>query len=462
MFDKQVFTNRRNKLKKEISSGIALFLGNQEASYNYPHNEYTFRQDSSFLYFFGIKQPNYAGVIDFDEGKDYIFGNDMDIADIIWMGNLPGVKDHAATVGIQNTGSMARLYEFIKNVIAQGRKIHFLPTYRAATTVQLSNLIGVKYASIKNYVSVELIKAVVKIRSIKEEVEVVEIEKAIDTAYLMHTTAMKMAKPGVVEQEIVGKLEGIASSNGGPVSFPIILTINGQTLHNHFHGNVLKEGRMMVCDAGAETVNSYSSDITRTVPVGGKFNQRQKDIYEIVLEANLEATKVMKIGMPYRNVHLHAATVITNRLKELGLMKGNTQEAVKAGAHALFMPHGLGHMMGMDVHDMEGLGEDYVGYSDTIKRSTQFGTAYLRLGRELEKGFVVTNEPGIYFIPALIDKWRNEKNNTNFINFDKVESFKDFGGIRIEDDILITHSGAKVLGKPIPKTVAEVEEIMKS
>jgi len=461
MFEKQVYTNRRNKLRKELNSGIALFLGNQEASYNYPHNEYTFRQDSNFLYFFGIKLANFAGIIDLDEGKDIVFGNDMDIADIIWMGNLKSVKDHAAGVGVENSASMAELTNYIHKAIAQGRKIHFVPTYRAETRVQLSKLIGVKYDFVPNYVSTALIKAIVKLRSIKEEIEIAEIEIALDTAYLMHTTAMRMAKPGILEQEIVGKLEGIASSKGGPVSFPIILTTNGQTLHNHYHGNFLTEGRMMVCDAGAETVNNYCSDITRTVPVGGKFSQKQKEIYEIVLNANLAATSIMKPGITYREVHLHAAKVITTRLVELGLMKGNIDDAVAAGAHALFMPHGLGHMMGLDVHDMESLGENFVGYNDKIQRSKQFGTAYLRLGRELEPGFVITNEPGMYFIPALIDQWRAEKTNAEFINFDKLESYKDFGGIRIEDDILITDTGARVLGKPIPKTVAEIEEIMK-
>ena len=460
MFNKQVYTNRRNKLREAMNSGIALILGNQEASYNYPHNEYTFRQDSSFLYFFGIKLPNFAGVIDFDEGKDYIFGNDMDIADIIWMGNLPSVKDQAATVGVENTGSMADLAKFVQKAITSGRKINFLPTYRAATTVQMSKLVGINYDSVNNYVSTELVKEIVKLRSIKEEIEIIEIEKAISTAYDMHTTAMRMAKVGVLEQEIVGKLEGIASSGGGPVSFPIILTTNGQTLHNHYHGNLLEAGKMMVTDAGAETVNNYCSDITRTVPVGGKFNQRQKDIYETVLNANLSATKMMAPGILNRDVHLHAAKVIATRLKELGLMKGNIDDAVASGAHALFMPHGLGHMMGLDVHDMESFGEDLVGYNNEVKRSTQFGTAYLRLGRKLETGFVITNEPGIYFIPALIDKWRAEKINNEFINFDKVETYKDFGGIRLEDDILITDNGARVLGKAIPKTVAEVEEIM--
>ena len=460
MFNKEVYTNRRNKLKATMKQGVALFLGNKEASYNYASNEYTFRQDSSFLYFFGIKHADFVGLIDLDEGKDYIFANDMDIADIIWMGHLPTVKQLASEVGVENTGSLADLSSFINAAIAKGRQIHYLPTYRAATTVQMSNLLGIRYDSVKKYASVELIKEMVKLRSIKEEIEIVEIENAISTAYDMHTTAMRMAKVGMLEQEIVGKMEGIASSAGGPVSFPIILTINGQTLHNHYHGNRLQEGRMLVVDAGSENGNNYCSDITRTLPVGGKFNQRQKDIYEAVLSANLEATQMMKPGIFYRDVHLHAAKVMATRLKDLGLMKGNIDDAVAAGAHAMFFPHGLGHMMGLDVHDMESYGENFVGYNDEIQRSQQFGTAYLRLGRRLETGFVLTNEPGLYFIPALIDKWRAEKINAEFINFDKAETYKDFGGIRIEDDILITKDAARVLGKPIPKTVAEIEQIM--
>ena len=302
----------------------------------------------------------------------------------------------------------------------------------------------------------------VKLRSIKSEEEIAEIEKMVDVAYLMHTTAMKMAHPGIVEQEIAGTVEGIALANAGPVSFPVILSINGQTLHNHYHGNTLTEGRMMVVDCGCESEETlYSSDITRTVPVGGRFSQRQKEIYEIVLKANLNAIEAIKPGIKYREVHMLAARTIAEELTKLGLMKGNPADAVAAGAHALFFPHGLGHMMGMDVHDMENLGENYVGYDEETVRATQFGTAFLRLGRTLQPGFVLTVEPGIYFIPALIDQWKAEGKYIEFINYEKVETYKDFGGIRIEDDVLVTVTGNRVLGKPIPKTVAEIEELMK-
>ncbi len=462
MFKKEVYIDRRNRLKKEMSSGLALIFGNSEASYNYPANTYHFRQDSDFLYFFGLDQPDFVGIIDIDNDKDYIFANDVDIEDIIWMGPQPTVKDQAALVGVEHTAPYTDLASFIESQKSTGRSIHFLPPYRGDRLVQMNQLWGADVATIKNDVSVELVKAVVKLRSIKDKYEIAEIEKAVDIAYDMHTTAMKMAKAGVIEREIAGTMEGISLAQGGPVSFPVILTINGQTLHNHYHGNTLTEGKMMIADAGAETTMHYSSDITRTTPVGGKFSQRQKEIYEIVLEANVKAIEAIKPGIEYREVHLLSCKVIAEGLKKLGLMKGDMDAAVNAGAHALFMPHGLGHMMGIDVHDMEGLGENLVGYNEKTIRSDQFGTAYLRLGRELQPGFVLTVEPGCYFIPELIEKWEKEGTNTEFINFDKVKTYLDFGGIRIEDDVLVTESGHRVLGKPIPKTVAEVEAMAAS
>ncbi len=458
MFKKEVYIDRRKRLMQELDSGIALFLGNVDAAFNYPANQYHFRQDSHFLYFFGIDHAGFAGALDMDNGKEWIFGNDFDLDDIIWMGPQPTVKEQAAEVGVENTGSLKEMYAYIQGALKEGRKVHFLPPYRGETMITLSELFDVKPSEVKSLASVELIKAVVKLKEVKDEYEIAEIEKAVDIAYLMHTTAMKMAKPGIKEQEIAGTIEGISLALGGPVSFPIILSMNGQTLHNHYHGNILEEGRMMVCDAGSETQEHYSSDLTRTTPVGGKFNSRQKEIYEIVLNANMKAIEAIKPGVKYRDVHFLAAEVIVDGLKAAGLMKGDTAEAVAAGAHTLFMPHGLGHMMGMDVHDMEGLGEDYVGYDETVKRSTEFGTAYLRLAKELKPGYVLTVEPGIYFIPALIDKFRSENKFKDFVHYDKLESYKDFGGIRIEDDVLVTDNGYKVLGKPVPKSVADVEK----
>ena len=460
MFDKKIYIERRNQLKKDVQSGLVLLLGNKEVAFNYPANTYSFRQDSNFLYFFGLHDADLAGVIDIDNQKDFIFGNDVDIDDIIWMGNQPSVKERAEKVGVDYTSPMPKLVEMLTEAIKQGRKIHFVSPYRGETQMQLADLLGIKYTNVKNYISIELVKAIIKQRSIKSDLEVAEIEKAIETAYDMHTTAMKMAHPGIIEQQIAGAMEGIAIAAGGPVSFPVILSVNGQTLHNHYHGNVLTEGRMMVADAGCETEMNYCSDITRTVPVGGKFNERQKAIYEIVLNANLKAIEAIKPGIPYRDIHLLSAKVVAQGLKDIGLMKGDIDEAVSKGAHAMFYPHGLGHMLGMDVHDMEGMGENYVGYDEEIKRSTIFGTAFVRLGKRLQPGYVLTVEPGIYFIPALIDQWRAEGKFTEYINYDLADTYKDFGGIRIEDDILVTETGCRVLGKPIPKTVAEIETIM--
>ena len=460
MFDSKVYTDRRNRLRDKIESGLILFPGNPEVSFNYPANTYHFRQDSNFLYFFGLDHPDLAGIIDVDNGTDTIFGNDVDLDDIIWMGPQPALSDRAARAGVQQTAPLAEMLKVVAEARSKGRKIHFVPPYRGESYIQLAALLGIPVAEVRDNVSEDLIRAVVSLRSVKDEHEIAEIEKAVDIAYEMHTTSMRMAMPGRVEREIAGAIEGISLSLGGPVSFPIILSIHGETLHNHFHGNVLEAGRMMVTDAGAETTMHYASDITRTVPVGGRFNARQKDIYEIVLEANVKAIEATAPGVSNRDLHMLAAKVIATGLKNLGLMKGNVDDAVKEGAHAMFFPHGLGHMMGLDVHDMEGLGENYVGYDEEIKRSKQFGTAFLRLGRKHQPGFVFTIEPGIYFIPALIDQWKREGKFTEFINYEKVESFKDFGGIRIEDDVLVTETGYRVLGKPIPKTVAEIETTM--
>jgi Xaa-Pro aminopeptidase len=461
MFAKEVYWQRRKMLRALVGEGLILIAGNEESSMNYGANTYHFRQDSSFLYFFGINKPGFYGICDVENDRDILYGDDFTIDDIIWMGEQPAVSDLAASVGVEHSAPVSELSTLLQEAIESGRKIHLLPPYRGDHTIKLSQLMNLTHKEVEKRVSRELISAVVKLRAVKDQYEIRELEKAVDVARIMHTTAMKMAYPGNFERELAGAIEGIALSHGGPVSFPVILSMDGQTLHNHYHGNELAEGRMVVCDAGAETSMCYSSDITRTFPVGGKFSEQQKEIYEIVLKANVDTIKASKPGTTYREVHLMAARIIAEGLKGLGIMKGDVDEAVKAGAHALFFPHGLGHMLGLDVHDMEGLGENYVGYSDTLKRSDQFGLAYLRMGRELEPGFVLTNEPGCYFIPALIDQWKAEKKHSQFINYDQVEKYRKFGGVRIEDDVLITDSGSRILGTPIPKTVEEVEETMK-
>ena len=462
MFETSVYKNRRARLKEKVKSGLVLILGNGEAPANYTDNTYKFRQDRSFLYFFGLNQPGFAGVIDIDSGDEYLFGNDVDMDDIIWMGPQPSVKDMAARVGVSKTAPFARLADCMKTAISQGRRIHFLPPYRFRNMLLLEELLGIRPALVKNYASLELIKAVVDLRSVKEPCEIEEITKACNIGYEMHTAAMRNCKPGVKEQYIAGLIEGIAASYGSMVSFPVILSQNGETLHNHDHSQILQEGRMMLTDAGAEEVSHYCSDFTRTVPVGGKFLTRQKEVYNIVLAANNKAIEIAKPGVTYQYVHLEVCKVLAQGLKDLGLMKGDVNEAVAAGAHALFMPHGLGHMMGLDVHDMEDLGQIYVGYDDETRPIDQFGTSSLRMGRRLQEGFVITDEPGCYFIPALIDQWRAQGMHKEFLNYDKIETFKDFGGIRLEDDIRIIPGGSRFLGdKRTPITVEEVEEIMR-
>ncbi len=459
MFKSEVYSKRREQLHKLMKSGVALFIGNNESPFNYPANTYHFRQDSDFLYYFGIDLPGFAGMMDFDSGKDMIFGNDFDIDDIIWMGPQPTVRDLAAKCGVVNTAPMKHLEEKIQDALSKRRKVHFLPPYRGESKMILGSLLKENPCQMKTLASPDLIRSVVSMRSIKEKVETDEIEKAVDIAYEMHVTAMKMCRPGVKEQDIFGTIEGIALSKGGGTSFPIILSINGQTLHNHDHGNILKKGRMMVTDAGAETNHHYSSDITRTTPVGGKFSSLQSDVYEVVLKANTEAIKATKPGVSNRDIHFLACRVIAEGMKDLGLMKGDISEAVAAGAHALFMPHGIGHMLGLDVHDMEALGENYVGYSPEVKRSEQFGTAFLRFALPYKPGHVLTIEPGCYFIPELIERWKSEGKFWEFINYDKLSRFMPIGGVRIEDNVMITEKGHKVLGKPIPKTVKEIEAV---
>ncbi len=459
MFKSEVYSKRRSDLHRIMKSGLGLFIGNIEAPMNYPANTYHFRQDSDFLYFFGLDLPGFAGLMDFDSGKNWIFGNDADMDDIIWMGPQPSVRDLAAKCGVTNTAPLSKLEEAIGDAISKKRKIHFLPPYRGETKMTLGRILKENPCQMKSSASTGLIKAVVSMRSIKDQMETDEIEKALRIAYDMHVTAMKMCKPGVREQDIFAAIEGIALAQGAGTAFPVILSINGQTLHNHYHGNILQKGRMMVNDAGAETNLHYSSDITRTTPVGGKFSQKQKDIYEIVLEANTDCIKAARPGMSNRDLHFRACKIIASSMKDLGLMKGDVEEAVETGAHALFMPHGLGHMMGLDVHDMEALGEDYVGYNDVLKRSDQFGLAFLRFALPYKPGHVFTVEPGCYFIPELIDQWKSEGKHKEFINYTKVDKWRDFGGVRIEDNVLITEKGHKLLGKPIPKTIEAIEAV---
>ncbi len=460
MFEKEIYVNRRKRLKTKINKGLAIFMGNVDASMNYTDNTYHFRQDSTFLYFFGLDIQGLIGIIDFESGEEMLFGNDFSVEDIVWMGPQQKLADNAKMVGIHQTYALGKIQDVIKKAQSQGRTIHFTPPYRGKNMILLGELIDIHPAKVRGMASLELIKACISMRSVKEPCEIVEMERHMATAYQMHTTAMKLAHPGISEQEITGKLEGISMSGGGIISFPVICSVRGETLHNHYHGNILKQGDLLLVDAGSESPLHYATDHTRTSPVGGKFTERQKDIYQIVLDANNTALEATKPDITYREVHLIAAKTIASGLKELGIMKGDIDEAVAAGAHALFMPHGLGHMIGLDVHDMEDYDDTLVGYDDEVKRSSEFGLKSLRMGRKLKPNFVVTNEPGIYFIPALIDSWKAENKCSSFINFDKVDTYKGFGGIRLEDDVLITDTASRILGQRIPIKIEDVEKMV--
>ena len=461
MFDTNIYTNRRRLLKDKFDSGLLLFLGNEDSPANYKANTYNYRQDSTFLYYFGIDRPGFAATIDIDNNLETLFGNDLSIDDIVWTGVQPTVNDFAEIVGIKLAASLDKLAEQITGAIKKGRKVHFLPHYRIENILKLSSLSGLNTANVNDYSSEKLIKAVVTQRSIKSSEEIAEIDEAVDIAAKMHIAAMKMVKPDTDERKIAGMIEGIALSLGYGLSFRPIVSIKGQTLHNPYYDNKMKIGDLLVNDSGAESKLHYASDITRTIPVGGKFSDSQREIYQIVLRAEMNAINSVQPGITNRELHFNAAKDITSGLIELGLMFGNADEAVNAGAHTLFFPHGLGHMLGLDVHDMEGLGEDYVGYDESVQRSDEFGLKYLRLAKSLEPGYVFTIEPGIYFIPELIDMWKTQNRFPEYINYDMLENYTRFGGIRIEDDVLVTEDGFRVLGsKPIPKTIEELESIV--
>ena len=456
MFNKSTYINRRAKLKKDIGSGLLLFIGSKEVGMNYKDNTFSFYQDSTFNYFFGLNQPDLMAIIDIDEDKDMIFGDELTIDSIVWMGTLPTISHNATLSGVENTAPLSEVEKLIKKAQSQGRKIHFLPAYRSDHNVTLFELLGIAPKDQDAAVSIDFIKAVVAQRNHKSEEEIIEIERAVDITADMHLAAMRIARPGMLESEVAAAAAHAALAANGELSFPVIATINGQTLHNHNHGNIIKEGDLFLLDCGAITSNGYSGDMSSTFPVGRTFTDRQKEIYQIALNSHNAAIDMLRPGVEFIDVHKHACSTIFEGLKSLGLTKGNTQDAVEQGAHALFMPCGLGHMMGMDVHDMENLGEVYVGY-DGKPKSTVFGYKSLRLAKKLEPGFVLTIEPGIYFIPELIDKWKAEKNFEEFLNYDAIENYKGFSGCRNEEDLLITEDGARILGKPIPKSIADVE-----
>ena len=463
MFSKETYVNRRMELKKLVKSGVIILFGNNESPANFPANGYyPFRQDSSFLYYFGLQRDGLVGVIDIDNDTETLVGDDIDIDDIVWYGSVNSVSNMAESCGVRNSAPMKQLQVICNNALRDKRQVHFLPPYRHDTMIQIFDLLGIHPNQQREQASLELINAVVKQRSTKSQLEIEEIERACAVGYKMHTTAMRLTKPGVTEKFVGGQVDGIANSYGSMTSFPTIFTQHGEIMHGNPSMAVLESGRLALCDCGAETMEHYCSDNTRTFPVNGKFTQRQLEIYSIVVDCHDLALSLAKPGVKYFDVHLGVCRLMTDRLKELGLMKGDTEAAVRAGAHAMFLPHGLGHMMGMDVHDMEGLGQIHVGFDEETRPNLeQFGTNCLRMGRKLEEGFVITDEPGIYFIPALIDEWRAKGLHTDFINYEKLETYKDFGGIRIEDDLLITKDGCRFLGEErIPYHPKDMEEFM--
>ncbi|MBR1713208.1 MAG: aminopeptidase P family protein [Alloprevotella sp.] len=463
LFPKTTYTERRRRLRGLVGDGLILFFGNNDAPMNYPANAYKFRQDSAFLYFFGQHREGLVGAIDADTGTETLYGNEIDIEDIVWYGEVQSVAAMAEESGCGGGAKpMAALADVVDLAVKQGRRVHFLPPYRHDTQIQLMDLLHIHPARQRAEASLELIKAVVELRSVKSAEEIAELDRAAAIGYKMHTTAMRLCQPGVTEQYISGVIGGIAQSYGCITSFQSIVSQHGEIMHGYPSAAPLEAGRLLLCDCGAETNGNYCSDHTRTTPVSGRFTQKQRDIYDIVVDCHDLALGVTRPGTRWWDVHFDVCRLMTERLKDLGLMKGDTEAAVRAGAHALFLPHGLGHMMGMDVHDMEGLGQIYVGFDEETRPNLeQFGTNALRMGRRLEEGFVVTDEPGIYFIPQLIDLWRKEGTNADFLCFDRIEEYKDFGGIRIEDDVLVTADGCRFLGEErIPYKADDVEEFL--
>lgn len=468
MFSKEVYARRRQTLVAKMADsaaegkrGIALFIGNTEAPAQYKDNCYKFRQDSTWLYFFGIDQPLYAAIIDLDNGNETIFANDVEIGDIIWMGPQPSVASVAASVGVEKSAPYTDLNAAVAKVLAEGRPVHFVKPSRYYNTMKIASLLGCGTDEVAGRFSLALTKAIISMRLVKEDCEIEAIDDACNLGYEMHTVARNSIVPGIIEQEIVGKMDGVTLSKGWGVSFPTILTQHGETLHNHLHDKIIEPGKLMVIDAGAESNVHYASDFTRTYPTSGKFTAKQREIYQIVCDCNEFAFSMTRPGISYREVHLKTMHLMLEELSALDIVRGDVQDMVEAGIAGLFMPHGLGHNMGLDVHDMEDYGENYVGYDDDQSRSPQLGLGSLRMARKLVPGNVITDEPGIYFIPALIEKWKSEKTDQGFVNYSKLESYYDFGGIRLEDDVLVTADGARRLGKErLPISPDDVEAAM--
>ena len=456
MFDAKVYVERRKRLREQVRDGVVLWLGHALQPRTYPANTYRFRQHSHFLYFVGRNEPDLAVLSWMDHERDVLFAAPVTMDDIVWSGPLPSPAERAAAAGISETLPLTELPGLVADLRARGVPIHYLTPFQADARLRLAALLGVAPGDLAAGESLPLKRAVVNLRLHKTAEEVAEIEEALGVTREMYLCAMAMTRPGVREAEIAGAMQGLALARDRAQCFQPIVTVRGQVLHNESYDGVLQPGQMLLVDAGAESPNGYASDITRTFPVDGRFTPRQRDLYDLCLAMQTHAIERARPGITNLELHLGAARTLAQGLVDLKLMKGDPGAAVEAGAHALFFPHGLGHMLGLDVHDMEDLG-DIVGYGEGVRRSEQFGLGFLRMSRTLEPGFVFTVEPGIYFNPPLIDQWRAEGRHRDFIDYDRVETYRDFGGIRIEDDVLITGDGKRVLGPPIPKTAAEIE-----
>ncbi len=462
MISKESFIARRAELKQRIGSGLILLPGNDLVSYNYPNNTYNFRQDSTFRYFFGLNIPALFAIIDVESGEEMLFGNDYTVEDIIWTGTQPTLKELGDSVGVDaaHCYPLSELAPTIARAIRAGRKVHYLPPYRNATKLQLSELLGLSVAMLHSYKSADLIFAVAEMREKKSDEEIASLQDAFQIGYKMHTTAMKMCRPGIVEREIAGALEGVVRSLGQGVSFPSICSQHGETLHNINQDGVLESGRLFLCDAGGENLDGYCSDHTRTYPVNGKFSPLQRDIYNIVLKAHDHIIDIAR-PMRYTDLHLAAYRVMAEGLRDMGIFTASVDDIIASEAMTLVMPHGLSHGLGMDVHDCEGFGERSFDFSEFAERAAQSGTCIYRKEWQLRPGTVISDEPGLYFIPALIDQSCENGLYKGIVNYSKLDELRNFGGIRIEDDLIITESGNIVIGdKHIPTSVEDIEAFM--
>jgi Xaa-Pro aminopeptidase len=462
LFSAETYRIRRTVLAGKIGSGLVWIPGNSEAPKNYPDNHYTFRQDSNFLYYAGLDLPDLSLLMDLDNNITYLAGDDRPVELVVWMGPMPSIQELGEKVGIDQTLTASELSEKLEKAVRTGQKIHYLPPYRGLSFIRIAECLQKDTRQVVSGASEILIRAVIEQRSVKELQELDQMEEALTITRDMHLEVMYEARAGRKESDLVAHLQAVVCRNQVDTAYPVILTMNGQTLHYHDHSQVLEDGRLILGDFGAESPLHYAADITRTLPVSGKFSPLQKAVYEIVLAGQEEAIDLLKPGVSYRDIHLAVARKMTEGLVDLGLLKGPVDDAVSAGAHALFFPHGLGHMIGLDVHDMEDLGEDLIGYDETTRRSDQFGLRSLRFGKNLMEGYVLTVEPGLYFIPELIGLWFRDKKHVGFINYQKLDDFLPVGGIRIEDNYAIITDGCRLLGPPIPKNVKDIELLMSS